>query len=93
VVTWNFTFNELWYYHQHEPLTFDNSIDLLATVGSLQKFIPNGSLAEISFNNSLGKTSLKFKDLLSLKTFVEESQVEIKFRVQSTGTTLILFKE
>lgn len=93
VVTWNFTFNELWYYHQHEPLTFDNSIDLLATVGSLQKFIPTGSLAEISFNNSLGKTSLKFKDLLSLKTFVEESQVEIKFRVQSTGTTLILFKE
>ena len=93
VVTWNFTFNQLWNYHHYEPLTFDNSIDLLATVGSLQKFIPNGSLAEISFNNSLGNTSLKFKDLLSLKTFIEESQVESKFRVESTGTTLILFKE
>lgn len=92
-LTWNFSLGELWKYHYSEPLAYDNSISLLETLIALQEFIPNGSLSEISFNNSLQKVSLTFDDELSLKRFIENSGVEVEFRVQSTGTALTIFKD
>ena len=92
-LTWNFSLGELWKYHYHEPFAHDNSINLLGTLSSLQEFIPNGSLSEMSFNNSLQKVSLTFDDKLSLKRFIETSGVEVEFRVQSTGTSLIISKD